>query len=552
MFALKPLSLLLTLFSVYPTFAIRLPFEARHATSPSPSTLNRRADVSGSSTTGDAGVPVANTHNVLYISNITLGGQNVRVLLDTGSSDLWVAEDIPQTKDTGHSLSLSYAVGRASGSINTATLQFDDYTVNDLPYLLVKDTSTFSGDIHAQGYDGLIGLGPNTGSVIRKNLRKVDKSIKSDAVLDRIFQQNKTSQNFISLLLDRQGDPTDAFKGQFTISELVPGFENVTTMPKLSVELVEGLVDENQHWQILTDKNVGIIGPDGKPITQKTIVPKAPSGRLVAVIDSGFTFPQVPRSVSDAIYGRVQGAVYDSVNEYWTLPCDQMLSLTFTFSGKQYPIHPLDIVNNDFQLTNANGNPICIGAFQPITSAFSLLGNYDMILGMGFLRNTYTLLDYGNFISASSNDRGDPYAQLLPLTDPKTAYNDFVKVRMGGVDRTSDPRYQLLPVDQMQKSPVSSEEKKKKYQEMILSRWPYIFVGCFVFVLLVTGYIIWRCCCRKRCGKGKKGGKKGQMEGERRMSILPGPGPAWKSLDSVHHGAAEIPMQPQGQYYHGN
>jgi hypothetical protein len=323
-------------------------------------------------------------------------------------------------------------------------------------------------------------------------------------------------------------------------------------MPKLSVELVEGLVDENQHWQILTDKNVGIIGPDGNPITQKTIVPKAPSGRLVAVIDSGFTFPQVPRTVSDAIYGRVQGAVYDSVNEYWTLPCDQMLNLTFTFSGKQYPIHPLDVVNNDFQLTNANGNPICIGAFQPITSAFSLLGNYDMILGMGFLRNTYTLLDYGNFISASSNDRGEPYAQLLPLTDPKTAYNDFVKVRMGGVDRTSDPRYQLLPADQMQKSPVSSEEKKKKYQEMILSRWPYIFVGCFVFVLLVTGYIIWRCCCRRRCGKGKKGGKKGQMEGERRMSILPGPGPAWKSLDSVHHGPAEFPMQPQGQYYHGN
>jgi hypothetical protein len=68
----------------------------------------------------------------------------------------------------------------------------------------------------------------------------------------------------------------------------------------------------------------------------------------------------------------------------------------------------------------------------------------------------------------------------------------------------------------MQHSPVSEEEKKKKYQEMILSRWPYIFVGCLVFVCLITGYCIWRCCCRKGRKQGnsklaglfKRNGKK--------------------------------------------
>lgn len=54
----------------------------------------------------------------------------------------------------------------------------------------------------------------------------------------------------------------------------------------------------------------------------------------------------------------------------------------------------------------------------------------------------------------------------------------------------------------MQHSPVSEEEKKKKYQEMVLSRWPYILLGCLVFTLGTTGYCIWRCCCRK----GRKGG----------------------------------------------
>ena len=37
-----------------------------------------------------------------------------------------------------------------------------------------------------------------------------------------------------------------------------------------------------------------------------------------------------------------------------------------------------------------------------------------------------------------------------------------------------------------------------RYEEMILSRWPYIFVGCLAFVLIVVGLIIWRCCVRRK------------------------------------------------------
>lgn len=37
-----------------------------------------------------------------------------------------------------------------------------------------------------------------------------------------------------------------------------------------------------------------------------------------------------------------------------------------------------------------------------------------------------------------------------------------------------------------------------RYQEMILSRWPYIFVGCLAFVLIVIGLVIWRCCVRRK------------------------------------------------------
>lgn len=61
-------------------------------------------------------------------------------------------------------------------------------------------------------------------------------------MLTRLFSQNKTSDNYITFLLDRKGDPTDPFTGQFTISEIVPGFENITTMPKLDVDTVNRLL----------------------------------------------------------------------------------------------------------------------------------------------------------------------------------------------------------------------------------------------------------------------------------------------------------------------
>ncbi|TBU23206.1 aspartic peptidase A1 [Dichomitus squalens] len=437
--------------------------------------------------------PVANTHNSEYIANITLGGRQIPVLLDTGSSDLWVTGSVPNSKDVGKSVSLSYAVGKAAGDIYTADLQFANYTVTDQAFLLVQDTSSFSVDISSQGYEGLIGLGPNTGSVIRD---KIDDAT-GDSVLDRIFTQNTTNANYLTVLLNREGDPTSPATGQLTISETLPQYPNITSMPKLPVTKVHKLTDEDQHWQVLTDVN-GVIGPDGQPIQIDSIVPSAPDGQLVAVFDSGFTLPQVPRAMSDAIYGRVQGAEYNEASQVWTVPCDQLINLTIKFGGIEYPIHPLDVSSSDFDMVDSTGNPVCVGTFQPITSAFSLLGEYDIILGMAFMRNTYTLFDYGNFMENTAADRGDPFIQLLPLTDVNAAHKDFVQVRLNGVDTTGNSAHALLPASQMKHSPISEAEKKKQYEEMILSRWPYIFVGCLAFVLIVVGLVVWRCCVIRR------------------------------------------------------
>lgn len=118
--SLVPLSLL---FHVYSVFAVKFAFQARHTVN----RLQRRAGISGQ--------PIANTHNAEYMSNITLGGRSISVMLDTGryvlcsvllylvsyilcwahSSDLWVTGSVPGSTDTGKSATLSYAVGQAAG-----------------------------------------------------------------------------------------------------------------------------------------------------------------------------------------------------------------------------------------------------------------------------------------------------------------------------------------------------------------------------------------------------------------------------------------------------
>ena len=91
------------------------------------------------------------------------------------------------------------------------------------------------------------------------------------------------------------------------------------------------------------------------------------------------------REVSDAIYSRVPGANFTSFPQtgaVWTVPCSAELNVTFTFGGVPFFVNPIDTSSDEFLVKDANGDTVCVGMFQPITTASS--PNYDMILGMAF------------------------------------------------------------------------------------------------------------------------------------------------------------------------
>lgn len=177
--------------------------------------------------------------------------------------------------------------------------------------------------------------------------------------MNNIFKTATSLGRYITFLLSRRGDPTPSLNATLTIGEIVPGFEKITSQPQVPVVLLDNDDKISQHWIIQLDKD-GITGPDGKTIKKSSIVPHN-KGQLHLVLDSGFTFTQVPRSVSDAIYGRVQGAEYNEKLVLWTIPCGQELNISLAIGGVKFPIHPLDVSSSDFNLKDSKGNTVCVG-----------------------------------------------------------------------------------------------------------------------------------------------------------------------------------------------
>jgi len=251
--------------------------------------------------------------------------------------------------------------------------------------------------------------------------------------LDNIFTQNTSSPNFITVLLGRSDEPENPFPGDLTVGETLPQYSNVTSQPKLPVTSNPSDDTGNQHWQVLLDAQGAFI--DGVNIPMTTVVQSTSNvNQATAVFDSGFSLPQVPKSVSDAIYSPVKGALFqniDGLGETWTVPCNAELNISFSFGGVQIPIHPLDasLTSADLNISEFNlGNELgCIGSFQPVS--FDADTTFDMVLGMAFLRNAYMLINFGDFVDGTKVT-AQPYIQLLPTTTNATqAHLDFLKVR---------------------------------------------------------------------------------------------------------------------------
>ena len=71
------------------------------------------------------------------------------------------------------------------------------------------------------------------------------------------------------------------------------------------------------------------------------------------------------RYVADAIYSRAKGAQLRNVpafgGEVYIVDCTAEINVTFKIGGQSYPIHPLDVTQQD---VDSNGVPFCFGTVR--------------------------------------------------------------------------------------------------------------------------------------------------------------------------------------------
>lgn len=385
---------------------------------PGNSVADNQINVASASASGANAFDLNSVHDLIYIANITVGGIEYPVQLDTGSSDLFIKGDtypIPNTNETSTTTNLTYAIGWAYGHIAHAAVEFIGIQV---PSQAFVDATDVVNPALGYGAKGIAGLGFTSLSTIDFTLNGTQSSL-GRSLLYNLFEANPSEPNFIAFALQRESEPGAEVIGSFSIGEFDPAYSGVTGNAPIST----WPVNSPHRWNVLLD--AVIVNQTITPATTK--VPGAPSNKAVVLMDSGSSYTYAPKEICNAIYGDVAGAYFDSTIGYWRVPCSAEIDMALQIGGQVFPVHPLDV--NPATLADPT---VCLGSFVPQT--FSIATDFDWLIGDNFLRSVYSVYDFGDF--DSSGNVGNPYMKLLSIIDSDDASVDFHNVR-GGTPRTN-------------------------------------------------------------------------------------------------------------------
>ncbi|CCO28110.1 hypothetical protein BN14_02102 [Rhizoctonia solani AG-1 IB] len=184
------------------------------------------------------------------------------------------------------------------------------------------------------------------------------------------------------------------------------------------------------RWSVLID---GYDTTGAITHTLSSVVPGVPSGKAVALLDSGTSYSYASEEFCKNIYSTIPGAKFSSTLGQWVVPCEEEVNLGLTIDGRRFPVHPLDISSPSL---SSNDNTTCYGTFIPLTFTVGA-GEFDVLLGDIFLRNVYSLYDLGDFEDNQDMVMGNPYIKLLSITNGTASSQEFHKVRGGSASEAN-------------------------------------------------------------------------------------------------------------------
>ena len=312
------------------------------------------------------GVPLTNFANAQYFSEIGLGTppQTFKVVLDTGSSNLWVPgkscssiacflhskydSDASSTfKANLTEFEIRYGSGALSGFISQDTLTIGDLKVKHQDF---AEATNEPGLAFAFGrFDGILGLGYDTISV--------------DRVVPPFYNMlDQLDEPVFSFAL---GDGSDEDGGEFLL-----GGVN------------EDKYDGKITWLPIRRKGYWEVNLDSFSFGKETLDLEDTG----AAIDTGTSLIAVPSDVAELLNKEI--GAKKSWNGQYTVDCsaiERLPPIKFNFSGHEFELEASDYI------LNLQGT--CISSFTGIDIPPPL--GPIWIIGDSFLRRYYSVYDLG-------------------------------------------------------------------------------------------------------------------------------------------------------------
>lgn len=315
---------------------------------------------------GGHAVPINNFLNAQYFSEIEIGTppQTFKVILDTGSSNLWVPSkqcgsiacylhtkyDSSASK-TYHSNGTSFEIRYGSGSLSGFVSQ-DDVAIGDLKikHQDFAEATSEPGLAFAFGrFDGILGLGYDTISV--------------NHIVPPFY--NMVNQKLVD-------EPVFAFYLGSTDKESEVVFGGVDES-HYKGDLIKLPVRRKAYWEV-----------DFESVTFGDATAKLEN--MGAILDTGTSLIALPSTLADLLNKEI--GAKKGFNGQYSVECnkrDSLPDLTFTLSGHNFTIGPFDYI------LEVSGS--CISAFMGMD--FPEPVGPLAILGDAFLRRWYSVYDLG-------------------------------------------------------------------------------------------------------------------------------------------------------------
>lgn len=356
---------------------------------------------------------------VFFDVEVTLGDTVLKLLADTGSSDLWVArtgfqcfdrmnnaqlappevcmyEHVPKydplasltfSKLNNLTFGASYGAGIALGTVGTEEVKIADFSVHSQT-VGVANRITIPGDgvssgILGLGYPLLTSAHPGN-SVANDTLSLLTNKVLYEPLLFRMHAQGLIPSWF-SLKLDRLLKGQSIGRGGTLGLGLLPDVRtngSFVTVPvevtdALPVELTGGKISE---WTLTVDGAIWGNGDYSGAVETNTT-------RFQAVVDSGNFFNELPREIADQVNADfTPPASYDFATGSYPVSCDAVPpSFSIVISGTAFSQHPNDMI---FQLPNGT----CVSTIKRSAMGEGIALNF---LGASWLQNIVAVFDFG-------------------------------------------------------------------------------------------------------------------------------------------------------------